>query len=142
MKAIRVGQFGGPEVLKLEDVPDLHPAERQVLVKIHAIGVNPFDTYMRTGTYAIKPQLPYTPGADAAGVIAEVGPGASRFKVGARVYVAGTVTRGYADCVLCLESQVHPLPKKISFQQGAAIGVPYVTAYRALFDKAQGLPGE
>ena len=142
MKAIRVRQFGGPEVLKLEEVPDLHPAERQVLVKIHAIGVNPFDTYMRTGTYAIKPQLPYTPGADAAGVIAEVGPGASRFKLGDRVYVAGTVTGAYADGVLCLESQVHPLSKNISFQQGAAIGVPYVTAYRALFDKAQGLPGE
>jgi NADPH:quinone reductase len=142
MKAIRAHQFGGPEVLKLEEVPDLHPAERQVLVKIHAVGVNPFDTYMRTGTYAIKPQLPYTPGADAAGVIAEVGPGAGRFKVGDRVYAAGTVTGAYSDFALCLESQVHPLSKNISFQQGAAIGVPYVTAYRALFDKAQGLPGE
>jgi len=142
MKAICVHQFGGPEVLKLEEVPGLHPAERQVLVEIHAVGINPFDTYMRTGTYAIKPQLPYTPGADAAGVIAEVGPGVNKFKAGDRVYVAGTLTGAYAEFALCQESQVHPLPKKISFQQGAAIGVPYVTAYRALFDKAQGLPGE
>ena len=142
MKAIRVHQFGGPEVLKLEDVRDLHTAERQVLVKIHAIGVNPFDTYMRTGTYAIKPQLPYTPGADAAGVVAELGPGMGRFKVGDRVYVAGTLSGAYAAFALCEESQVHPIPKNISFEQGAAVGVPYVTAYRALFDKVQALPGE
>lgn len=142
MKAIRVQQFGGPEVLKLEQVPDLQPAERQVLVKIHAVGINPFDTYMRTGTYAVKPQLPYTPGADAAGVIAAVGHGVSKFKAGDRVYVAGTLTGAYAEFALCLESQVQPIPKNISFQQGAAIGVPYVTAYRAIFDKARGLPGE
>jgi len=142
MKAIRVQQFGGPEVLKLEEVPDLHPAERQVLVKIHAVGINPFDTYMRTGTYAVKPQLPYTPGADAAGVVAAVGSGVSRFKVGDRVYVAGTLTGAYAEFALCLESDVQPISKNISFQQGAAIGVPYVTAFRAIFDKAQGLPGE
>ena len=142
MKAIRVHQFGGPEVLKLEEVPDLHPSERQVLVKIHAVGVNPFDTYMRTGTYAVKPQLPYTPGADAAGVVAEAAPGIGTFRAGDRVYVAGTLSGAYAECALCLESQVHRIPKGISFQQGAAIGVPYVTAYRALFDKAQGLPGE
>ena len=142
MKAIRVQQFGGPEVLKLEEAPDLRPAERQVLVRIHAVGVNPFDTYMRTGTYGVKPQLPYTPGADAAGVVAAVGHGVSKFKAGDRVYVAGTLTGAYAEFALCLESQVQPIPKNISFQQGAAIGVPYVTAYRAIFDKAQGLPGE
>src|ERR1700747_1023137 len=103
MKAIRVRQFGGPEVLRLEEMPDLRPAERQVLVKIHAVGINPFDTYMRTGSYAIKPQLPYTPGADAAGVIAEAGPGVNKFKAGDRVYVAGTLTGAYAEFALCQE---------------------------------------
>ena len=142
MKAIRVHQFGGPEVLKLEEVPDLHPAEHQVLVKAHAIGVNPYDTYMRSGAYAIKPQLPYTPGADAAGVVAEVGPGVKRFKPADRVYVAGALIGSYTEFALCHESQVHPLPKNVSFTQGAAVGVPYGTAYRALFDKAQSLPGE
>jgi len=142
MKAIRIHQFGGPEVLKLEEVPDLYPGERQAVVKIHAVGVNPFDTYIRTGTYALKPQLPYTPGADAAGVVTETGPGVKQFKVGDRVYVAGTLSGAYSKFALCQESQVHPLPKNISFQQGAAIGVPYATAYRALFDKAQSLPGE
>jgi NADPH2:quinone reductase len=142
MKAIRVHQFGGPDELKLEVVPDPKPEPGQVLVKIHAAGVNPFDTYIRTGTYSMKPQLPYTPGADAAGVVAAVGSGVQRVKAGDRVYVAGTLSGAYAEQVLCLESQVHSLPKNVSFQQGAAIGVPYVTAYRALFQKAHALPSE
>lgn len=142
MKAIRVHQFGGPEVLNLDEVPDLHPSEGQVLVKIHAVGVNPYDTYMRSGTYAIKPPLPYTPGADGSGVVAEIGAGAKRFKPGDRVYIARNISGAYAQFALCQESQVHPLPKNVSFAQGAAVGVPYGTAYRALFDKAQSLPGE
>jgi len=142
MKAIRVHQFGGPEQLKLEDVPDLRPGPGQVVVKIHAIGVNPFDTYIRTGAYAIKPQLPYTPGADAAGMIASVGSDVKRVHDGDRVYVAGTVSGAYAEQALCEEAQVHPLPKDVSFQQGAAIGVPYATAYRSLFNKAEIKPGE
>jgi NADPH2:quinone reductase len=142
MKAIRVHQFGGPEQLKLEQVPDPQPQPGQVLVKIHAVGVNPFDTYMRTGSYAIKPQLPYTPGADGAGTVAGVADGVKRFKLGDRVYVAGTLSGAYAELALCSESQVHPLPPHVSFQQGAAIGVPYATAYRALFQKAHCLPAE
>jgi len=142
MKAIRVHQFGGPEVLQLEEVSDLGAAEGQAVVRIHAVGVNPFDTYIRSGSYAIKPQLPYTPGADAAGVVSEVGSGVKDFKVGDRVYVAGSLSGAYVAYTLCRASQLHPLPKSVSFQQGAAMGVPYATAYRALFDKAQGLPAE
>ena len=142
MKAIRVHQFGGPEVLKIEEIPDLRPGTGQVVVKVHAIGVNPFETYQRTGTYAIKPQLPYTPGADAAGVVAGVGDGVRRVKPGDRVYVAANLSGSYAEQVLCLESQVHPISKNVSFQQGAAMGVPYGTAYRALFQKANALPAE
>lgn len=142
MKAIRVHQFGGPEQLKLEEVPDLNPGPGQVVVKVRAVGVNPFDTYIRGGAYAMKPQLPYTPGADAAGTIASVGSGVTRFKSGDRVYIAGTLTGAYAEQALCQESQVHPLPKKASFEQGAAMGVPYATAYRALFQKAEIKPGE
>ena len=142
MKAIRVHQFGGPEQLKLEEVPDLNPGPGQVVVKVRAIGVNPFDTYIRGGAYAIKPQLPYTPGADAAGIVASVGSGVTRVKSGDRVYIAGTLSGAYAEQALCQESQVHPLPKKASFEQGAAMGVPYATAYRALFHKAEIKPGE
>src|SRR5438094_1153893 len=115
MKAILVREFGGPEVLKLEEVPTPKPAAGQVLVRVHAAGVNPYDTYMRNGTYAIKPPLPYTPGSDAAGLIEAVGEGVTRFRPGARVYTARTVTGAYADYALALESQVHPLPDKISF---------------------------
>lgn len=142
MKAIRVQQFGGPEVLKIENVPDLQPGPGQVLVKVHAAGVNPFETYQRTGTYAIKPQLPYTPGADAAGTVISVGNGVQRVRAGDRVYVAGNITGSYAEQTLCLETQAHPLPKNVSFQQGAAMGVPYGTAYRALYQKAHGFPNE
>ena len=142
MKGIRVHRFGGPEELKLEDVPAPSAGPGQVVVNVHAAGVNPFDTYIRTGAYAIKPQLPYTPGADAGGVVLSVGDAVKRVKPGDRVYVAGTLSGAYAELALCLESQAHPLPPNVSFQQGAAVGVPYTTAYRALFQKANALPAE
>jgi NADPH2:quinone reductase len=137
MKAILVHEFGGPEVLKLEEVPTPKPAAGQVLVRIHAAGVNPYDTYMRAGTYAIKPPLPYTPGSDAAGVIEAIGEGVKKVKPGDRVYTARTVTGAYAEFALALEGQVHSLPEKISFGQGAGVWVPYGTAYHALYHSAQ-----
>jgi NADPH2:quinone reductase len=137
MKAIVVHEFGGPEVLKLEEVPTPKPAAGQVLVRVHAVGVNPYDTYMRAGTYAVKPPLPYTPGSDGAGVIEAVGPGVTKVKPGDRVYVAKTVSGAYADCALALESQVHPLPANVTFSQGAGVWVPYATAYHALYHVAQ-----
>ena len=137
MKAILVRQFGGPEVLKLEEVPTPKPAAGQVLVRIHAAGVNPYDTYMRAGTYTIKPPLPYTPGSDAAGVIEAIGDGVKKVKPGDRVYTAKTVTGAYAQYALALEEQVHALPEKISFGQGAGVWVPYGTAYHALYHSAE-----
>jgi NADPH:quinone reductase len=137
MKAIVVHEFGGPEVLKLEEVPTPKLAAGQVLVRIHAAGVNPYDTYMRAGTYAIKPPLPYTPGSDAAGLIEAVGDGVKKVKPGDRVYTAKTLTGAYAQCALAQEEQVHPLPEKISFAQGAGVWVPYGTAYHALHHSAQ-----
>lgn len=142
MKAILVREFGGPEVLKLEEVPTLKPAAGQVLVRIHAAGVNPYDTYMRAGTYAVKPPLPYTPGSDGAGVIEAVGDGVKKVKPGDRVYTAKTVTGAYAEYALALEGQVHPLPAKISFSQGAGVWVPYGTAYHALFHSAKARASE
>src|SRR5271168_986463 len=115
MKAILVREFGGPEVLKLEEVPTPRPGAGQVLVRIHAAGVNPYDTYMRNGTYAIKPPLPYSPGSDAAGTVEAVGSGVARVKPGDRVYVAKTVTGAYAEYTIALESQVNRLPERVSF---------------------------
>ncbi|HEX8880287.1 MAG TPA: NADPH:quinone reductase [Candidatus Acidoferrum sp.] len=137
MKAILIRQFGGPEVLKLEEVPTPKPAAGQVLVRIHAAGVNPYDTYMRTGSYAQKPALPYTPGSDGAGVIEAVGEGVKKVKAGDRVYTAKTITGAYAEYALALEEQVHTLPAKISFSQGAGVWVPYGTAYHALIHSAK-----
>ena len=137
MKAILVRQFGVPEVLKLEEVPTPKPAAGQVLVGVHAAGVNPYDTYMRAGTYAQKPALPYTPGSDAAGVIEAIGEGVKKVKPGDRVYTAKTVTGAYAEYALALEEQVHSLPAKVNFSQGAGVWVPYGTAYHALFHSAK-----
>ena len=142
MKAILVRQFGGPEVLKLEEVPTPKPQAGQVLVRVHAAGVNPYDTYMRAGTYAIKPPLPYTPGSDAAGAVEAVGPGVSKVKAGDRVYTAQTLTGAYAEYTLALEDQVHPLSDNISFEQGAGVWVPYGTAYHAIHHFANARAGE
>jgi len=136
MKAIRVREFGGPEVLRLEEVPTPKPAAGQVLVRIYAAGVNPYDTNMRAGTYAVKPPLPYTPSSDAAGVIEAVGDGVKKVKKGDRVYTAKTLTGAYAEYALALEEQVHALPERISFSQGAGVWVPYGTAYYALHQSA------
>jgi NADPH:quinone reductase len=142
MKAIRVGAFGGPEVLKLEDVPDPRPGPAEVLVRVKAAGVNPFDTYMRAGAYGARnPTLPYTPGSDAAGVVEAAGPGVE-LKAGERIYTAGTITGAYAELALCKRAQVHPLPARVTFAQGAGVYVPYATAYRALFQLARAQSGE
>jgi NADPH2:quinone reductase len=113
-----------------------------VLIRVRAAGVNPYDTYMRNGTYAIKPPLPYTPGSDAAGTIEGVGDGVTRFKPGDRVYTANTLTGAYAEQALALESQVIPLPDRASFSQGAGLWVPYGTAYHALRHHADARGGE
>src|ERR1700741_3139397 len=142
MKAILVREFGGPEVLKLEEVPTPKLAPGQVLVKVHAAGVNPYDTYMRTGTYAIKPPLPYTPGSDAAGVVEAIGSGVSKGKPGDSVYTAKRVTGAYAEYALALEEQVNLLSAKTTYEQGAGIWVPYGTAYFALYQHAAAKAGE
>ncbi len=142
MKAILVYEFGGPEVMRFEELPTPRPGPGQVLVSVKAAGVNPVDTYIRSGTYARKPKLPYTPGTDGAGVIEAVGEGVKRVKPGDRVYTAATLGGTYAQYTLALESQVHRLPERISFAQGSAVYVPYATAYRALHHFARARGGE
>jgi len=142
MKAIRVHKFGGPEVLRLEEVPTPRPGPREVLVRMHATGINPVETYIRAGKYARLPKLPYTPGNDGAGVVEQVDPDVTEFKPGDRVYTAGSLSGVYAEFALCKKEQVHCLPENVSFAQGAAMGTPYATAYRGLFQRAEGKPGE
>ncbi|NXE25293.1 QOR oxidoreductase, partial [Ardeotis kori] len=143
MRAVRVFEFGGPEVLKLQSdilIPD--PEENQVLIKVHACGVNPVETYIRSGSYARKPALPYTPGSDVAGVIEGVGKHVTAFKKGDRVFAMDTISGGYADYAVAAANRVFPLSDKFDFKQGAAIGIPYFTAYRALFHKGRARAGE
>jgi len=141
MKAIRVHEFGGPETLRLEETADPQPGPGQVLVWVEAIGINPVDTYIRSGSYGKRP-LPYTPGSDAAGTVEIVGEGVLAVKAGDRVYLAGTITGAYAEKALCTAAQVRPLPAQLSFAQGAAVHVPYYTAYFGLHNRARALPGE
>ncbi|MDB6065380.1 MAG: quinone oxidoreductase [Pedosphaera sp.] len=142
MKAILVHQFGGPEVLKLEEVPKPEVGAGQILVRVHAAGINPVDAYIRSGTYASKPKLPYIPGKDAAGIVESVGKDVRQFKPGDRVYVGDCLTGTYAEYVLCEPTGVHVLPDKLSFAQGAGVNIPYSTAYRALIQRARAEPGE
>lgn len=142
MKRIRVYECGKPEVMKLEEVPDPQPEDGQLVVRIHAAGVNPVDTYIRAGGQGYAPQLPYTPGVDAAGVVEIVGAGVTNVHVGDRVYCSGTLSGAYAEKAICAESQVHPLAAQVSLMQGAAINIPYATAYRALFHRAKARPVE
>jgi len=145
MKAIRVHKFGGPDVLQLDEVPDPTPGPGQLVVRVRAAGVNPVDTYVRSGSYAMLPPLPYIPGNDAGGVVEAVGAGVTRFQKGDRVYVVRTTTQlcgAYAELALCDAAMVHPLPGNVSFSQGAALSVPYGTAYRGLHHKAHARPGE
>jgi NADPH2:quinone reductase len=141
MRAIRVHQFGGPEVLKLEEIPKPRPGPRQVLVRVHAIGVNPVETYQRSGSNA-SIRLPWTPGMDAAGVIESTGPDVTNAKPGDRVYTSDTLTGSYAELALSEAATVHRLPADLDFKQGAAINIPYATAYLALFHRARARAGE
>jgi len=142
MKAVRVREFGPPEVMKLEEMADLKPEAGEVLVRVKAVGVNPVEVYIRSGTYGNLPALPYTPGSDAAGVVEAVGAGVRRVSPGDRIYIGWSRSGTYAEQAICLESQVHQLPTKVTFEQGASLNIPYSAAFRALWQRAKALPGE
>jgi len=143
MRAIRVKEFGGPEVCQLEtDVPIPEPNDDQVQIRVNASGVNPVDTYIRSGTHSRQPKLPYTPGMDSAGIVTKVGKNVNKFKVGDRVFTLNSDTGTYAEYALASPSFTFALGDELSFEQGSSLGIPYFTAYRALFIKANAKPGE
>src|SRR5437867_12025345 len=142
MKAIRVSEYGGPAVLKVEAVQPPRAGPTQIVVRNHAAGVTLVDTYLRSHTDNRGPKLRYTPGSDSAGVVEAIGSDVTRVKSGDRVYVGGTLSGSYAELSLCEQTQVHTLPANASFAQGAAMNVPYATAYHALFHRAHGEAGE
>jgi NADPH2:quinone reductase len=142
MKAIRMHETGGPEVLRLEELPDPEPGPGEVVLRVHAAGVNPVETYRRAGIFGPPPRLPWTPGSDAAGVVERLGQGVVGVSVGDRVYTDHRGAGAYAERMLCRAEAVHPLPTSVSFAAGAALGIPYTTAYRALFHRGAARPGE
>ncbi|HEX8235675.1 MAG TPA: NADPH:quinone reductase [Abditibacteriaceae bacterium] len=142
MKAIRVHEFGEPDVMKLEEVPDPVAGVGEVVVRLYAVGVNPVDTYIRAGRYGSMVNPPYTPGMDGAGVVEAVGDGVENVGVGDRVYAAGLTNNAYAERVLWKAGYARRLPDAVSFAQGAALNVPYGTAFRALFQRARTQSGE
>ncbi len=146
MQAICVHEWGAAEVMRLQQVSDPTAGPGEAVVRVAAAGVNPVDTYIRSGTYTKLPPLPYVPGSDAGGVVESVGDGVSEVAVGQRVYIAGTVggrlTGCYAELVCGPARELFPLPDTVSFAAGAAIGVPYATAYRGLMHRGRARPGE
>ncbi|CAH1783583.1 unnamed protein product, partial [Owenia fusiformis] len=137
MKAIIVRELGKPEALKLErtEVPKL--GEKQVLVKIHSVCITPIDIYLCKGTHCVTPTLPFTPGRDGAGIVAQVGDSTSRIKRGDRVYFTRSITGCYAQYALVNIKYVFPLSVKLSYSQGACLASTYFTAYRALILKGK-----
>lgn len=147
MKAIVVSKYGEPDVLELKEIEEGSPGEHEVKVKLYAAGVNPAEVYITTGNYNFyKPNLPFTPGFDGAGIVEEIGSKVSHVKEGDRVYIAGLLakknTGSYAQKIIIDSEVVHPLPDHVSFEEGASIGVPALAAFRALFQRANLKAGE
>jgi NADPH2:quinone reductase len=146
MKAIRAHSFGEPEVLQLDEIDDPVAGAGEVVIDVRAAGVNPADTYMRNGTYAIVPELPYIPGGDAGGIVAAIGPGVDGFAVGERVFVGTAMsmdlTGCYAEKVKRKASEVMALPEGVGFAEAATLGVSYPTAHYALLARGGARAGE
>ncbi|MFW6293326.1 MAG: NADPH:quinone reductase [Spirochaetota bacterium] len=142
MKAIVVNEYGGPEVLRIEQRPDPVAGPGEIVVRLHAAGVNPVETYQRAGSQGYQGTLPFTPGADGAGAVEAIGADVIGFAPGDRVYVSGSITGTYASRCLCSADQVNHLPESLSYEEGACLWINYGTAYRALFQRGGARAGE
>lgn len=141
MKAVRIHKYGGPEVLTYEDAPRPQPGAGEVLIRVHAAGVNPVDRAIREGYFKERLQykLPFVPGWDVAGVVETVGSGVTRLKPGDEVYGRTDLARegSYAEYMVARESEIALKPKSIDFVTAAAIPLAALTAWQALFDNGQ-----
>ncbi len=140
MKAVRIHSYGGPEVLVYEDAPRPHPGEGEVLVRVHASGINPVDWKIREGHMEtmLRHTLPLVLGWDVSGVVEELGPGVSGLKTGDEVYSRPDISRdgAYADFIVIRESEVSLKPKSIDHIHSAALSLSALTAWQTLFDAA------
>ncbi len=140
MKAIRVHQTGDVKVLQYEEIAIPEPKQDEVLIRVNAAGINPVDAMYRDGR--IPTSLPFTPGSDCAGIVKAIGSDVHHLKVGDRVFAGSVIQRSYAEYMICHPSFVFRLPENISFVQGAALYIPYFTAYRALIRHGKLQKGE
>ena len=141
MKVITFEQYGGPEVLQYIDAERPKPGDNEVLVEVKAIGINYADTARREGQYVVPTPLPYVPGSEVAGVIAEVGSKVTRFKEGMRVS-ALIESGGYADFVALNENMLIPVPDGVDFEQAVALPLQGLSAYHILKTMGRLAPGE
>ena len=135
MRAVVVDQFGDESVLNVKEIANPDPGPSQILVSVKAAGINPVDTYIRSGNYLPSrlPKLPYTPGGDVCGVVEAVGADVNDFKVGDKVYsLLVTASGAYAEKATVEETFAVKLHQGLSFEEGSALGVPYFTAFRAI----------
>jgi NADPH:quinone reductase-like Zn-dependent oxidoreductase len=141
MKAVVVHEYGGPEVLKYEDVPRPEPKENEILVKVIAAGVNPVDSAARSQKFAqfLNIKLPAIPGYDIAGVVEKTGASATKFKAGEPVYAYIALDKGgaYAEYALATEKETSPKPKSLNYVEAAAVPLVSLTAWQALIDTAK-----
>ena len=146
MRAIRIHNYGGPEVLRYEDTPRPEPQAGEVLVRVHAAGVNPIDWKVREGHMKDfwPHKFPLILGWDASGTVEEVGPGVSRFKIGDEVYSVTDPTRdgAYADYIVIREGELALKPNSLHHIRAAAVPLAALTAWQSLFDTAQLQPGQ
>ena len=140
MKAIRVHQYGGPEALKYEDVPEPKPGKGEAVIKIAATGLNFIDIYFRTGTYK-APQLPFTPGSEAAGTVVSVGEGVTEVRAGDRVAYAMALGTD-AEYAVAPAWRLVKLPDHVDFKSGAAIMLQGMTAHYLTHDTFSLKPGD
>ena len=142
MKAMQMTDYGPASDLSLVDTQTPSINDDQILVKIGAAGVNPVDTYIRSGTNNYSTTFPHTPGSDGAGTIVELGANVTGFEVGQRVYFSRNLTGSSAEFAACAATHTYPLADALSFEEGACLGIPYTTAHRALFGRANGKAGD
>src|SRR6266481_549902 len=146
MKAIRIHNYGGPEVLKYEDAPRPQPQAGEVLVRVHAAGVNPIDWKVREGHMKDfwPHKFPLILGWDLSGMVEELGRGVSQFKIGDEVYSIPDPTRAgaYADYIVVRELELALKPNSLHHIRAAAVTLAALTAWQSLFDTAQLQPGQ
>ena len=129
MKAVRIEQFGGPEVLRLADVPRPQPGDNEVLIELQAIGVNRVDILRRSDTYHRRAQLPFVPGNEGSGIVREVGPAITEFKPGDRALAFGGRPGCYAEYVAAPANRVVHVPEAVDWVSAAALPTAWLSAW-------------